>query len=142
MAVITGLKVVYGASTPPPSSYQLIHKDLSADAGGEFIYLCYSTEKSAGLPITAIQVIAGDNAGIDAPPGFKKIPKDLNKGSGGKKFIYVCYATGTSPGPITEVDVLQGESADIYPPGKDWIRIDQDCNESVGGLFIYIIYKH
>ena len=142
MAAITGLTVVYGEYASPPEGYVIIKKDLNRNAGGEFVYLCYSTSKNLGSPITAIQVAASDYQRDPSatPNDFTLISHDLNKGARGK-YIYASYATGTSAGPITAVDVMYGEMRNVWPP-KEWIRVNQDCNEGARGDFIYIIYKH
>ena len=142
MAAITKLLIVYGQDANPPNGYNMIRADLNSGAGGEYLYLCYTTEPSAGPPITAIQVTCTSDPSISGyvPTGYTKVAGDLNKGAGGK-YIYVCYVTGTSPGPVTGVDVLRSDSPNVWPQ-KDWYRINQDCNEGAWGKYIYITYKY
>ena len=52
---------------------------------------------------------------------------------------YVCYTKDESLPPISDVTVIYGESRTIYPDAQ-YVRIDQDCNESArGSTFIYVI---
>ena len=59
MSVITGLAIVYGNDTTPPPGYTKIDIDLNRGSGGEYVYLCYSTDTGHRLPITNITVFAG-----------------------------------------------------------------------------------
>ena len=138
---ITGLDVIYGKNTPPPSGYVKIPVDLNKGAGGEYVYICYSRTAS-GPPITNVQVFAGSSSSFPIQNGYTKINKDLNKGAGGK-YIYLCYTTANwncSP-PITSLNVAQGSSRHTYPVSAEWIRIDQDCSEEAGGSYNYVIYQ-
>lgn len=139
MAAITGLKVIYGRSTPAPAGYHKIPVDLNKNARGEYIYICYSTTE-AGAPITNVQVFAGDSSDFPIQEGYVKINNDLNKGARGK-FIYLCYTRDTSLSPITALNVIQGETPQTYPPGPSWIRIDQDCSQGAGGDYTYVTYQ-
>ena len=142
MAAITNLAVIYGETANPPPGYNVIRTDLNSGTGHQYIYLCYTTDPSAGPPITAIQVTSaeGPDTPGSVPTGYMKVAGDLNKDAG-KLYIYACYATGTSPSPVTGVDVLASDSANVWP-SKDWYRINQDCNASSGGQFVYITYKY
>ncbi len=90
---ITGLTVILGERTSPPSEYTKIPVDLNQGAGGDYIYLCY--KKGSGVPILDIilQSTSGNNQ--YAPRGYdgttyNQIPVDLNKGAGGD-YIYLYY---------------------------------------------------
>ena len=143
MTAITGLCVVYGKNASPPSKYSIIRNDLNAGAKGEYVYLCYSTDACIGHPISAIQVLSGDNDDFPIPPGYTKVDGDVNKGTGPDgKYIYVCYACAECSPLVTKVDVLIGESQYTYPADNKWIRVNQDCNQGVGGRWVYIAYKY
>ncbi len=144
MAAITGLAVVNDIHGTP-EGYKMIEKDLNNGAGGKYVYLCYSTLPGIGPPITAIQVASSSkNQTVDqslTPPGFRLIANDLCNGTGGDKYIYISYASGTTAMPITAVDVIIGGSYNIWP-SKEFVKINQDCNEGSGGNFVFICYKY
>lgn len=137
-AAITGLAVIYGENTPPPPGYEKINVDLNHGAGGEYVYICYSTEP--GPPITNIQVFAGDSSNFPIQNGYTKLGEDLNKGAGGK-FIYLCYTKNIAHPPIAYVDVIQGSNRYTYPSNDSIIRIDQDCSEGTRGANTYVVYS-
>ncbi len=143
MAAITGLTVVYGKDASAPAGYKMIKKDLNQGAGGEYVYLCYSTLPDLGPPITAIQVASSSKDQTAdpsvTPPGFRLIANDLSKGAGGK-YIYVSYASGTTTMPITAIEVISGDCYNIWP-SKEFIKIGQDCNQGSGGDYIFVCYK-
>ena len=128
-AGITALVVVYGQHTPAPEGYTKIPVDLSNGAGGEYIYVCYTTV--AGDPINFIQVFAGDSEDFEIQNGYEKLPYDLNKGARGK-YIYLCYTKEQVARPVMDLNVVQGSSPHVYPT-SEWIRINQDCSEGAGG---------
>lgn len=140
MSLITGLEVIYGHDTPPPTGYQKIPVDLNKGAGGQYIYLCYSIAQTGEGPITGIQVFAANCAEPTIQSGYTKIPKDLNKGAGGR-YIYICYTRDKSLPPIAEVNVLQGSYFEVYPPSVEWIRDNQDCSQCTREEYTYITYR-
>ena len=140
MAAINGVTVIYGQGSSPPANYTKIDKDLNKGAGGEYVYLCYTTALSSP-PITGFQVFAGGSASFGIQNGYNKIPNDLNKGAGGS-YIYACTTTNDRLTPITGLDVVQGDSRYTYPNDSSWVRIDQDCSEGAGGNYTYIVYKY
>lgn len=141
MAAITGVYVIYGKQNPVPDGYIKIEKDLNKGAGGEYVYLCYTTSAPFD-PITDIQVFAGhgNDADFSIQTGYTMIKKDLNKGAKGR-YIYVCYSRDRSMTAVTGLDVVQGSSRYTYP-GQGWIRINQDCSEGAEGNYTYICKKH
>ncbi len=138
MAAITGLDIVYGKDASAPCGYTLIKEDLNKGAGGEYVYLCYSTLPDLGPSITAIQV-GYASCSQDHRTEFTVIDKDLSKGAGGK-YIYVSYASGTTTMPITAIEVISGDDYNIWP-SKEFIKIGQDCNQGSGGDYIFVCYK-
>lgn len=140
MSVVTGLDIIYGKNSPAPPGYSKIPADLNKGAGGEYIYLCYSTASGLGQPITGIQVFASDRSDFVIQNGYTKIQKDLNKGARGK-FIYVCFTRDTMFPPIAEVGVIQSPKSTVYPGSLEWVRINQDCSHGANGEFTYIMYK-
>lgn len=140
---VTALKIKYGECTDKLDGFCLGgDQDLNEGAGGEYVYLCYSTDPSKGPPITAIQVAASSSKDdCDCiPPGYTKVEGDLNKGAGGK-YVYVSYVTGTKAKPVTEITFVTDDSKLIWPRDSDFYRINQDCNEGAGGRYIYMAYK-
>ena len=135
---ITGLFVVYGQNSLPPEGFIKIPVDLNNGAGGEYVYLCYTT--GAGDPINFIQVFAGDSEDFEIQNGYNKLPYDLNKGAGGK-YIYLCYTKVEVARPVMDLNVVQGSSPHVYPT-SEWIRINQDCSEGAGGDYTYIVFKY
>lgn len=141
MAAITGISVVYGKKATAPAGYAMINRDMNTGAGGEYVFICYTTSPDAGPPITAIQVLAGGSSNFPIPPGYTKVNQDLNKGSRGK-YVFLCYTTNNCiPGKVTGLDVIMGDNYHTYPPDSSWIRVNQDCNHGAGGRYIFIAYK-
>ncbi len=138
---ITALQIIYGEQTAPPEGFNKKEQDLNMKAGGEYVYLCCSTDRAKGPPITAIQVAASFSKDDPdcIPPGYTKVEGDLNKGAGGK-YVYLSYITGTDAKPVTEITFAVGDKHLIWPE-KDFYRINQDFNEGAGGCYIYAAYK-
>lgn len=140
MSAVTGLDIIYGEKTQPPTGYSKIPVDLNSGAGGEYVYLCYTTAGSSS-PITNIQVFAGDSSEFPIQTGYTKITKDLNKGAGGH-YIYVCFTRDCAFPPVRQVNVIQGGTRHTHPPTSHWVRIDQDCQEGAGGKFSYVTFRY
>lgn len=147
MAAITGLAIVYGQDAKAPSGYVLIDKDLNEGAGGDYVYLCYSTVPDIGPPITAIQISASkQDLSKDpslTPTGYTLIPDDLNKNAG-LYYIYMSYAVGTTSRPITGLDVISSKYDRNIWPASDYIKIDQGCNgiwNDTQGYNVYVCYR-
>ena len=100
----------------------------------------FSRKSKFGAPITDIQVFAGDSESFTVQNGYDFIPKDLNKDAGGK-YIYLCYTRSTAVNqPVTDIDIVQAPNRYAYPE-RDWVRVDQDCEEGTGGWYSYISLK-
>lgn len=143
---ITNIMVLTGQNPPVPRNYTLINQDMNDQAGGDYVYLCYTRDSDAGRPITAVQVFCGPNK--DDPNfliqhGYTKVNVDLNSGIPKTFNIYLCYTRDTSiPSQVTELGVITGNDRNVYPEDSSWIRVDQNANESTGGgLCIYVVYK-
>ena len=143
MTEVTGLTVIVGKDSVAPAGYTKIPTDLNSNAGGDYMYLCYTNSPDAGPPLTAIQAAASDsNHSSDptvTPAGYTVIPIDVNQNAGGK-YVYISYITGTSAKPICGVDVISGVRN--YWPSQEWIRVDQDLNEKAKGDYVYVCYKY
>ncbi|GLY59576.1 hypothetical protein Pcaca05_04340 [Pectobacterium carotovorum subsp. carotovorum] len=135
LIVITGSR----STIEPPSGYTKIPYDLNAEAGGEYIYLCYHEQKwvsgDSKKAVTDIKIIYGNDK---TPDGYKKLPQDLNKGAGGD-YVYLCYKTedyniGTS---IKKITVIGGDNPDINAP-YGYKKIPDDLNKGAGGQYVYI----
>lgn len=138
MSAITGLTVVYGHQATAPPGFTLI-------AGGEYVYLCYSTVPDLGPPITAIQAAPSKKSYSEdksvKPAGFTVIPDDLNSGTRQhERYVYLSFSTSPTGLPITGVDVISGKTQNTWP-SKEFLRVDQDLNEGANGHYIYVSYK-
>lgn len=92
--LITDIKLIYDKESTPPGYAKDSH-DLNAGAGGSFEYLCTTTNKKHGKPLTGIDVFYGKNASM--PDGFTVVvdnksgnAADINHGAGGE-FVYIGY---------------------------------------------------
>lgn len=151
---VTGVYILYGRNVLPPAGYTKIGIDLNKGAGGDFIYLCYTKDYAAGLPINGLQVYSGGNRGHTNPAGYLNTPNtlspsgatdgDLNRNSGGD-FIFLHYSrtaenpmTGGLMLPLSDVGIILGSKSNT-PAG--WNIINHDLNRNCGGSFIYVVYK-
>ncbi len=142
---ITGLLLLYGEG-PPPKGYTKIARDLNKDAGGDFIYLCYTKDPSMGKPITGIKVILDDEKQVRMPRNYSPLACsrqdknglcDVNREAGGK-YIYMFMSRKRLEGdPITEVDIAFGDKVQR----QDWTLMDKDLNAGAGGAFIWLSYS-
>lgn len=142
---VDALAVVTGGNSqiPAPSGYTKIPYDLNAEAGGDFIYLCFHEEMfhSSGPNkdcIVDLKVIFDKDA---TPPGFTKIDQDLNKGAGGK-YVYLCYkkAAYDDAKAIKSVTVIGGNSAEVPAP-YGFTKVPGDLNAGAGGQYVYVCYS-
>ncbi|KAL5509502.1 hypothetical protein EMCRGX_G004890 [Ephydatia muelleri] len=142
---ITSLDVISSPSAGQecPPRYIRVNQDLNQGSGGNYIYLCYSTDPFFVQPVTDILVVASTSSAIDPPAEYTLISEDLNKGAGGK-YIYLMYTKRNGRSALEGIDAIAGDradTADVYaPPG--WIKYTQDLNEGSGGKYIYFIYKY
>ena len=70
--------------------------------------------------------------------GYTKVSVDLNSGIG-RDNIYLVYTKSTALPPIATITVHRGTTPYVYP-SSTWVRIDTDCNQNAGGVYIYICY--
>lgn len=133
---ITSLYVLEGKNATVPDGYTKIDVDLNESAGGRYLYLCYSTSREHGAPITAVNAIVNNES---TPPGYEKIPVDVNKGAGGD-YIYIVFTKDYHFNPITKISVVRSSSPDVWPPNSSWYRVSVDLNKKAGGKYIYMIY--
>ena len=139
-AEITAVDIILGKHASCRNGYKMIDKDLNKGAGGDYIYLCYSTSTYVSpRAITGLTVVAGSSSSVNCPASYSKISIDLNKSAGGK-YIYLCYTHSSVQAPIRNVDVLVSDESSIQSP-HGWTRINQDLNESAGGKYIYFTYS-
>lgn len=90
--LITDLKIVYN-NEAVPGGYAKNKHDLSAGAGGDYVYLCTTTNTGKGKPLMGIDVFYGKN--VDMPQGFAAVvdnksgsAADINHNAGGE-YIYI-----------------------------------------------------
>ncbi|ABD12086.1 hypothetical protein CcI156_19340 [Frankia sp. CcI156] len=89
---ITNIIFLLNKDESAPPSYHRIDVDLNKGAGGAYIYAAFTREPALGSPIEDLDVILGDNSGIQPQAPWRRIDVDLNKGAGGK-YIYLVYRT-------------------------------------------------
>jgi len=87
---ITNIIFLLNKDEAAPPHYHRIDVDLNKGAGGAYIYAAFTREPSQGKPIADLDVILGDNSGIQPQAPWQRIDVDLNKGAGGK-YIYLVY---------------------------------------------------
>ena len=143
--------------------YTLVEKDLNEGAnkktGNEtdFIYLCYKLghKSTDNIPFTNL-LMEYSNKGLslgvwnefthdNRTAKYYRFGTDLNAGSGSKySYIYLNGTKDNKFGPIKRLSVITDSIAN-YP---EWSVVKLkgstspgDCNYSVGGKYIYIIYK-
>ena len=135
---ITNITVVAGvlSSTSCPSGYTKYYYNLNYGAGGDYVYLCY--KKGVRSPITGLNVIAGNSTSFEIQSGYTKVNVDLNSGIG-RDNIYLIYTKDTILPPIASITVNRGITPYIYP-SPTWVRINTNCNQNAGGMYIYISY--
>ena len=139
-ADITAVDIILGQHTSCRSGYNKIFVDLNKGAGGDYIYLCYSTSTAvSSSPITGLTVVAGGSSSVTCPSGYSKISIDLNKGAGGE-YIYLCYTKNSGPTSIKNVNVLASDGSSVRVP-QGWTCINRDLNKGAGGKYIYLIYN-
>lgn len=136
-----------------PEGYILVDKDLNKGAGGDFIYICYKLGSKAEAYRSFAMEISKDslNPGVHVIkhqghelPYYRQ-NHDLNKGAGGS-FIYfnVTKEGKTAYSPVKRMDVVY----DNEQLSKEWSAVcwmgtgeAADCNKTVHGSYIYIMYK-
>ena len=92
--LVTDIKIVYDKESVP-EGYAKDKQDLNAGAGGSYVYICTSTDKKHGKPLTGIDVFYGKN--VSMPDGFSVAVNnksgnaaDINRGAGGK-YVYIGF---------------------------------------------------
>ena len=138
---ITSLYVISSSSQGQqcPPRYTRVNQDLNQGAGGDYIYLCYSTDPYFGQPVTDIFVMTSSSSDPIFPPAdYTLIHDDLNKGAGGK-YIYLMY-TKNGRSALVGIDASAENVADSAPDG--WTKYHQDLNQGAPGKHIYFHTKH
>ncbi|CAO5256601.1 MULTISPECIES: hypothetical protein [unclassified Frankia] len=87
---ITNVIFLLSKDDSAPPTYTRIDVDLNKGAGGDYIYAAFTKDPTQGSPIADLDVILGDNAGIQPQSPWRRYDVDLNKGAGGK-YIYLVY---------------------------------------------------
>jgi len=160
MPAVVGLNIISSLTgdDPAPYLYNKVNHDLNEgaegnedSAEGKFLYLCYKKlrvsasgrRKSDPKPITDLQILSGETANVECPPGYTKIGIDLNQGVDGN-FIYLCYTTDPAKAedglPIRSVCVISSDDPNIPAP-YGFTRIGVDLNYGAGGKRIYLCYS-
>lgn len=168
---IRDLKFAKGDSSTPTvlSGYHRIGVDLNRGAGGTYIYLTFTRDKSVQQgPLDecgpgAIQgefvtnIIAEDYSwghmkgrcfGSWTPPIYQSIDNifdpwkhpDLNDGAGGRYiFAWQDRPADSTMQPIREVGVVAGSGGTVCPSG--WSQVPQDLNQGAGGDYVFFCFK-
>eukprot|EP00731_Ephydatia_muelleri_P013476 Em0007g786a len=113
--VITSLDVISSPSAGQqcPPRYIRVNQDLNQGSGGNYIYLCYSTDPIFGEPVTEILVMASTSGSVPTPFRYTLIPQDLNKGAEGK-YIYLMYSKN-GDFPIKGIYAIAGDTLTSAP---------------------------
>lgn len=134
-----------------PEGYDVIDKDLNKGAGGNFIYLCYKLgAKKDALTNFCMEISGGGRKAEEhvethqnKKSTYTRNGQDLNQGSRGD-YIYFNTTKDSSFQPVSRVDVLH----DNETLAKEWMPVHwvgtndpADCNKSVRGSYVYIMYK-
>ena len=89
---ITELQLIVGKDAPTPAGFRKLNTDLSLDAGGDYVYLCYKVDDyDPATAIIAITAFWGTDEDVAPPYGFVKLPTDVNLNAG-SKIIFLSYA--------------------------------------------------
>ena len=98
---IRGITVQYDHKTAPSGYTNISHNspddkgpyDLNRRAGGKDIYMFFSRQASAGVPIYAIDIIDEDKTTVadKKQRGWELVNADLNKGSNDSPNLYLIY---------------------------------------------------
>jgi hypothetical protein len=127
----------------------IIQKDLNMGAGGDFIYLGYTTTTDPDEAIRGLTLRFGSgppsSLNLNGAPYTLRSEYDLNKGAGGND-IYLYYTKNKKAGaPVKELFVeINGDSSGKSGTGwscvGDWKRPKDliDLNRDAGGANIYL----
>jgi len=133
---ISEVTVIRGSSSniQPPAGFTRINADLNANAGGDYIFVCY--KRGVGAPITGLCVTLGGGAPLpDAK--YTKINVDLNAGAGGD-YIYLWTTKDPDCAAVDDIIVQFGKNS-RPPAGYTWIGVD--LNRNAGGQYIWLSYR-
>jgi len=122
-----------------------IQQDLNYDAGGDFIYLGYTTtanpnEAIRGLYLDIAQGKSpADVISVGGVP-YYRIGVDLNYDAGGKYvWLYVSWqAAAGAPIKELEIEVVDKNGP---PQGDGWYKDGINLNYDAGGKYVYLWYR-
>ncbi len=126
---IRDIQIVYGSTAAKakakcPSGYTLIDKDLNKGAGGDYMYLCYSTTDSFSAAL--------DGLIVDNKKSNSSIPTSVYSNTS----IPMIYSCGMWKLDYRMLDNPRNKKTNsVY-----YSRIDTDLNKDAGGDYIYL-YK-
>lgn len=83
----SGFCYIYNPTSTTINSYK--EADLNDGASGRYVY-SYQSKEPTPTPIREVGIVAGNNSGIQPPPGWVRVGEDCNAGAGGD-YIYFCY---------------------------------------------------
>jgi hypothetical protein len=143
---ITDLYVMYGQGKAP-EGYQKIPVDLNKGAKGDWVYLCYTRDKSKGAPITQVFVSPPtQDPNYKVPSGFTSVPNsanekltDLNRGTGGGK-MYFSFQRDGGANQIRAMRVIEGQA----PLNAGWVKLVYNLNAATNTkgaeLYLSVLY--
>lgn len=135
---ITDVTVVAGSysSTACPAGFSKLNVDLNRNAGGDYVYLCYTFAASSYV-MEAATAVSGTSSSIDCPYGFSQVGTDLNSGTG-SVYVFLCIAYSYPEWADDSIVAISVQSASSgtdpslnCPAGYN--AIEHDLNEGVGG---------
>lgn len=124
------------------AGYRKINKNLNEGAGGDAIYLWFSTESlPSDLPITDLYVARdADAEGEKYRAGWERLACDLNRNTGGNR-IYL-FVKRAKPVYISDITATGNLDKDLDNIKKGYIRVDENTNRESGGSSVFIWYTY
>jgi len=137
---VTDVTVVAGPTsyTLCPSGYTKMPQDFNAGAGGDYVYVCYTSDPAFGTPLAALAAVSGSSSDTPCPSGYEKIPIDMNSNTNTHtEYIFLCKTRqGYIPGAQ---EILHLVSSDQSSCPSGYIAVsDQNLNEGSGGDTEYL----
>jgi hypothetical protein len=120
------------------SGINIIGNDLNKGAGGDYMYLGYTTTTDASQAVRNIIIREGQNSPdktTEQGASYTKFGYDANKGCGSNTpYIYLYYTKDAIAGnPLKSIDVeIVGQTA-APPSNSGWTKIGFDLNKGVKG---------
>ena len=126
-----------GREAKVPAGYTKLDTELTKGSKDKHVYLCYK-KSCTGRQITGLKVLSSNDKKVTPPTGYTLLKDKLTKND--KTNLHVAYTKEDSLPPITDIMVLITGSSFIYPQDS-WVRIDQNCNLTADGRYVYVCFR-